>query len=256
MNYLIAKIQKLFQENKQEIYEGINRTYKEDNVKIEYSKLEAIIKNLINIKNSPASSKTVLNIYNGNIYLMLEIVLKSLNCGNNTLLISEKENHLNSLILKIIQKALAEMQSLLIVKEYTQIKLENALKESNLIDRVVFFGDKRQYRQLKNSTNIETKYNGCGSIIVYVEDEDTFEEELEKIDEFAYVNNLYINKMTDDLEEIETINKDGKNDICIILSQDKEKTKLFKEKVNSSNVFINEINFEVEHEILQELFEF
>ena len=84
-----------------------------------------------------------------------------------------------------------------------------------------------------------------------------FEEELEEIDEFAYINNFYINKITEDLEEeINNINKDGKNDVCIILSKDEEKIKLFKEKVYSNNIFVNEINYEMEHEILQELFEF
>lgn len=258
MNYLIAKIRQLFQEEKQEIYEAIGRNYKENNIEIKYSKLEDIINKLVNQESKKVdSTKTVLNIYNGNTYLMLEIVLKNLICGNNTLLISERENTLNSVILNVIRNALKQENSPLVIKEYAQVNLENALKETKLIHRVVFFGDKRQYRQLKNSTNIETKYNGYGSIIVYVEDEDEFEEELEEIDEFAYLNNFYINKITEDLEEeINNINKDGKNDVCIILSRDEEKIKLFKEKVYSNNIFVNEINYEMEHEILQELFEF
>ena len=256
MNDIISQVKKSFIEKKQDLYEAIARDYKENNIKIEYNLLEEIIKNvveeMVSINNK---NKTVLAIYNGNTYLMLEIILRSLKCKNNTILITEGEKlYTNKKILDIIQNILTTEN--IILKHYAQVDLSKTLADNTLIDRIIYFGDVRNYRKLKENTKIETKYNGYGSISIYVEDEDEFEDELEEIEEYATISDLYICKYDEKIEDaIKKINKEGQNDICIILSKIEEKIKKFTEKINSTNILVNGIDKEIKHRIPQELFE-
>lgn len=257
MNNLISKIQNAFLEQKQGLYEDIGKDYRENGIEVKYTLLE---EELIRLKNIDISdkegNKTLLAIYNGSPYIMLEIVIKSLIYGNNIILIPEGEkSYTSNKIVSIIQEILRKEEKPLILKKYLQADFGKILKEDNLINRIIYFGDKRKYRQLKLNTNIETKYNGYGSINIYVDDEDEFEDALCEIEEYANLNNLYIYKFRENINEaIKQINKDGKNDICIILSNDEGKINKFKHKVDSSNIFVNEIGHEIKHELPEELF--
>lgn len=255
MDNLVTQIQRDFVENKQGIYEEISRDYKENHFEIKYNLLEDVLNKLKGNFNKN-EKKTILAIYNGNPYIMLEIVIKSLLFGNNIILISEGERlYTSNKLIAIIQEALTKRQSKLILKTYSQVNYRKILKEEDLINRIIYLGDKRKYRHLKLNTNIEVKYNGYGSVCVYVDDEDEFEEELSKIEEYAYLNNLSIYKFTDGLdEEIEQINKDGRNNTCIICSKDEEKISIFKSKIDSQNIFVNTIDNKIEYELPEELF--
>lgn len=257
MNNLISKIQNAFSEQKQEIYEEIGKDYKENEIEIKYTSLEEEFIRLQNIDiSNKKGNKTILAIYNGNPYIMLEIVIKSLIYENNIILILEgKKSYTSNKIVSIIQEVLRKEEKPLILKKYSQVDFGKILKEDNLINRIIYFGDKRKYRQLKLNTNIETKYNGYGSINIYVDDEDEFEHELCEIEEYANLNNLYIYKFRENIiEAIKQINKDGKNDICIILSRDESKVNKFKKEIDSTNIFVNEISYKIKHELPEELF--
>lgn len=257
MNNLISKIQNAFLEQKQGLYEDIGKDYRENGIEVKYTLLE---EELIKLKNIDISdkegNKTLLAIYNGSPYIMLEIVIKSLIYGNNIILIPEGEkSYTSNRIISIIQEVLRKDEKPLILKKYLQADFGKILKEDNLINRIIYFGDKRKYRQLKLNTNIETKYNGYGSINIYVDDEDEFEDALCEIEEYANLNNLYIYKFRDNINEaIKQINKDGKNDICIILSKDESKVNKFKKEIDSTNIFVNEISYKIKHELPEELF--
>ena len=256
MKNLINEIKNAFIKQKREIYDSISKDYKENETTIEYRLLEKILEGKNIDEEKPG---TILVIYNGNVYTMLEIVVKCLMQNKNIILVSNEEiNHTKSLLLNIIQKVLKEKQSQLIVKEYNGVDISKVLEKNDLIDKIVYFGDKRKFRHLKQKTHIDIAYYGYGSINVYVDDEDLFENELFQIEEYAFDNNLYTYKFTEDIEEdIEEINKDGRNEICIILSQDVKKIELFKNNINSSNILVNNIDFEtVKYEIPKELFSF
>lgn len=257
MNKLIVSIEKAFLDEKQGIYEAMGRDYKEHKQELEYSIFEKIFKELGKIEFiNNSNSKTILAIYNGNTYLTLAIILKSLINGNNIILIPDELNYTTNEITKIIKNVLANENSSIIFKTYHDVDIRKALKEKNMIDRILYFGDKRNYRGIKCDTNIELKYNGYGSLMIYVDDEDKFETELEKIDEYSYLNNSFIYKFEGDIDEaITRMNKDGKNDTCIILTEDEEKIKKFKQLVNSTNILVNEVRFDLEHELPEELFE-
>ena len=73
---------------------------------------------------------------------------------------------------------------------------------------------------------------------------------ISEIEEYANLNNLYIYKFRENINEaIKQINKDGKNDICIILSKDESKVNKFKKEIDSTNIFVNEISYKIKHEL-------
>lgn len=257
MNKVVSQIYKALEVKKRDLYEAISKDYKENKKQISYNFLIDIIKKLQDIKETKneKKTKTILAIFNGNTYVALEIIIKALLNGNNIILVSE--NNQTNTTKKIIS-TIQEIEGLPILKIYEEIDFNKVLKEESLIDRIIYFGDKRRYRSLKLNTNIDILYNGYGSINVYVDDEDEFELELEKLQEYAYSSENFVYMHIDDINEaIEAINQDGKNYICIILSKDKEKIEKFKTKVNSSNILINEINFkDIKHEIPENLFKF
>ncbi len=259
MNNLIIKIQNALEWHKQGLYEEISRDYRENKTEVKYALLEENIKRFVNMDvSNKGENKTLLAIYNGNPYIMLEIVIMSLIYGNNIILISEGEkSYTSNKLISTIQEVVRKEEKPLIVKKYLQADFGKILKEDNLINRIIYFGDKRKYRQLKLNTNIETIYNGYGSVSVYVDDEDEFEDELFEIEEYANLNNLYIYKFGENINEaIKQINKDGKNDTCIILSKNKDKIEKFKCKINSLNILVNEADFSnLKHELPGELFD-
>lgn len=254
MNKIVGQIYDALENKKRDLYEAISKDYLENKKQISYNLLIDVIKKLQDIKevNNENNPKTILAIFNGNIYIALEIIIKAITQGKNIILVFENnQTHTIRKIISIIQ----EIEGLPILKIYEEINLNRVLKEKNLIDRIIYFGDKRKYRVLRLNTNIEILYNGYGSINVYVDDEDEFELELTEIQEYAINNENFVYMHTDDIDEaIETINQDGKNYICICLSKDEEKIEKFKKKINSSNILINETKFEnIKYEIPDEL---
>ena len=255
MNELMEKVKNLLKNNKQDIYEAISRDYKEKGLEINYNKLEDIINKIKDINNMQKAHRNILVIYNGDLYVTFELILKAIAYGSNIILTSQnKESYTTVKIISIMQELVKEAN--LILKFYKEVNLKMVLKEEVLIDRIIYFGDKRNYRALRSKTNIPIIYNGYGSISVYVDDEDEFEDFLSKLEEYAYLNEMYIYKQTGDIgEAIEEINKDGKNNLCIIFSNDEEKINKFKAEINSTNILINNVNLEeLKPEILLEYF--
>ena len=249
-------IKQAFVEKKRDIYDAIERDYKENGLQIQYSKLEEVLDKPYTSSNE--ENKTIVAIYNGNIYIMLEIILKSLLHNKNIILVCEGENSFTKdIILSIIREVLTKKGISIMVKEYVDADIDNILQQDMLIDKIIYFGDKRNYRQLKYNTNIPTIYYGYGSIIVYVDDEDEFEEELIQLGEYEYINNFYIYKFLGNIDEdIEFINRDGENFCSIILSKNEEKIQKFKQKVHSTNILVNEVNFDLKCVIPDEWFMF
>lgn len=256
MKELVRNIQETVKLHKQGIYEAISRDYKEKGFEIKYNILDLKLKELEKKeKIKEYQNKTILAVYNGSSYLMLELIIKAVLNGKNIILISDgEEYYTNRKILSIFQEAIEKTSHKILIKMYYNVDIRKILDTDSLIDGIIFCGDKREFRQLKLKTNIDIKYNGSGSICVYVDDEDEFEDELYNLEKYAYLNNLSINKFTEEIDgDIEWINKDVENNTCIIFSKDEEKIKKFKEKVNSRNMFVNEIK-EVGYELPEELF--
>ena len=240
---MIVTIKNAFLKEKQGIYEAISRDYKHNNMNIEFQGFIDIFKQVEKeefVKSNQPEIITV--IYNGNPYITLKLLLKGILSNNNLVLISENiMNNLNKQIIDIMNKIVSNLNLQLFIKWYPDGDISNVSKLEELTNKIVFLGDKRTYRKLKNQVEIPIIYNGYGSIVIYTDDEDFFEEQIYEIKDYAISNNISVVIYNDEIsEDLEYINKDGINHICIILSNDNDKVEMFKKMVKSNYILVND----------------
>lgn len=242
---MIEQIKEKFLKEKQGIYEAISRDYKENDFEIEFDKFLSVFNRITKGKYNE-EPKVITGIYNGNPYITLELAIKAIINNTNLILISENIMiNLNNQIIDIMKSIIEEMNLRIIIKWYPDGDIDKISKIENITNKVVFLGDKRIYRKLKSKVNIPIIYNGYGSIIIYTDAQDEFEEEIYDIKDYAIENNISVNIYNGEIDEdIEYINKDGINHISIIFSNDISKIEKFKEMVKSDYILINstEIN--------------
>lgn len=240
---MIVKIKEAFLKEKQGIYEAISRDYKQNDMNVQFQGFLDIFKQVENediVKNNQPEIITV--IYNGNPYITLKLLLKGIISNNNLVLISENiMNNLNKQIIDIMNKYIISLNLQLFIKWYPDGDISNVSKLEEITNKILFLGDKRIYRKLKKHVQMPIIYNGYGSIIIYTDDEDFFDEQIYEIKDYAISNNISVVLYNDEIsEDIEYINKDGINYICIILSNDIDKVEMFKKMVKSNYILHND----------------
>lgn len=237
---MMEQIKENFLKEKQGIYEAISRDFKENDFKIEFDKFLDVFDKMAKV-NDNKETKVITVIYNGNPYITLELALMAVINNTNLILISENiMKNLNSQIIDIMKNIIEEMNLRIIIKWYPDGDIDKISEIENIANKVVFLGDKRIYRKLKNRVNIPVVYNGYGSIIIYTDNQDEFEEEIYNIKDYAVENNISVNIYSDEIDEdIKYINKDGINYISIIFSDDISKINKFKEIVQSDYILVN-----------------
>lgn len=250
MNKMIVTIESIkeeFLKEKQGIYEAISRDYKENEMNIEFEKFLDIFNKVASEEVAKKSEARVITvIYNGNPYVTLELALKGMLSNSNLVLISENiMGNLNKQIIDIMKKIINNLKLQLVIKWYPDGDTSKISELEDITNKIIFLGDKRIYRKLKSKVEMPIIYNGYGSIIIYTDDEDEFEEQIYEIKDYAIENNISINVYSDEInEDVEYINKDGINHICIIFSNDISKIEMFKRKVKSNYVLVNDTKIE------------
>ena len=241
---MIEQIKERFLKEKQGIYEAISRDYKSNDLKVDYNQLlDVFNKTSKEELKKDNKQKVITVVYNGNPCITLELALMGIINNTNLILISDNiMNNLNNQIIDIMKSIIEEMNLKIIIKWYPDGDIDKISEIENIANKVVFLGDKRIYRKLKNKVNIPIIYNGYGSIIIYTDNQDEFEAEIYDIKDYAIENNISVNIYNDEIDEdIEYINKDGINHISIIFSNDTSKIQKFKEKVQSDYILVNSI---------------
>lgn len=225
-----------------------------------YSKIEPLINSndeVILTNNNLLYSKIysnlgiVLSIFNGNTYVILELILLGI-LTHNTMLFSYDGYMLgtNGLLITLIQSVLEEKN---IPNEMFQhsyeITPEEYFDNFKTINKTIVIGDGDfQNKYLKLSTT-EVITTGYGNYDIYIEDL-THIEVINKILEQNQNINLYVKSDLDfnneeativgDVEEVITlINYSGSNYAASIFTNDNESASLFLKKVNSNNVMLN-----------------
>lgn len=246
MEKIVDEIKETFLKEKQGIYEAMSKDYNEDDMKIEYNKFLNVFEKIEQQGVKLNKNKTITIIYNGNPYISLEICIRGILNNCNIILISDSMmENVNREIINIMLHYIQIKNFNLVIKRYTDIEIEKVAVSNKITDKILFLGDKRIFRKLKAKTNIPIIYNGFGSIIIYTDDEDEFEEQIYDVKNYAIDNNIIVNMFNEDIDEdIKSINKDGDNDICIIFSNDIEKIKKFQENVNANHILINSIDIQ------------
>ena len=239
---MIEQIKEKFLKEKQGIYEAISRDYKNNDLKVDYNQLlDVLLKTSKEDLKKDNKQKVITVVYNGNPCITLELALMGIINNTNLILISDNiMNNLNNQIIDIMKSIAQEMHLKIIMKWYPDGDINKISGIENITNKVVFLGDKRIYRKLKNNVNIPVSYNGYGSIIIYTDDQDEFEAEIYDIKDYAIENNISVNVYNGEIDEdIEYINKDGINHISIIFSNDTSKIEKFKQMVQSDYILVN-----------------
>ena len=247
MMVTIEEIKEEFLKEKQGIYEAIGRDYRNNYINVEFNKLLDIFQKIENEKfEENAKAQVITIIYNGNPYVTLELAIKGLLSNSNLILISENVmEKLNEQIIDIMRKIISNKNLKSIIKWYPDGDIDKVSEVEDITNKIMFLGDKRIYRKLNGKVEMPIIYNGYGSIIIYTDDEDEFEDQIYEIKDYAIENNISVNVYNGEInEDIESINKDGINYICIIFSNDISKTEQFEKMVKSNYVLVNNTNIE------------
>ena len=254
---MIEEIKEDFLKEKQGIYEAISRDYKDNDLKVDYNQLLDVF-NKTSKEDLKKDNKleVITVVYNGNPYVTLELAINGIVRNKNIVLISEDiMTNLNKKLIEILNNFINNKNLGIIVKWYPDADIDKLSRLDDSNNKIIFLGDKRIYRKLKNNVKIPIIYNGYGSIIIYTDDEDRFEEQIYEIKDYALANNISVNVYNDEIsEDLESINNDGRNHICIIFSEDSSKTEFFKQNVRSKNILVNstkiqDITLEIPNEI-------
>ena len=224
-----------------------------------YKKIISVdtLKNIINdyreYENFEKNFKKVLILLPGNpeivFRLGIEAVMKNLDLiigiedfcfAQNTILIEA----INNVIEKIRFKNKVKFKNL--------INDLDIIENSKLVEKIIIIGNSNLYNRLQNK--IDVTLNSYGIFDVYSDSEE-FDELQEMIFEIFTQNEFEV-EFYDDLEfddAIRIINKQSYKFCSILFTNDKNKTKEFKEKIDSEYVIVNqnpfkEIKFKLEIE--------
>jgi len=128
--------------------------------------------------------------------------------------------------------------------EIKNLQSDNSIIEnSKNVDMTICIGNSNIYNRLENKIE-NLKLNSYGIFEIYADSEEF--DELEKMI-FEYLTlNQFESEMYDDLDfedAVRLINKNGYNFCSVLISNDEEKIKQFKNNINSKYVVINENPF-------------
>lgn len=249
---IIKKFKIIFENSMPQFVESINKDYEKylyrtkiedlSNIINEKIEEEIEIKEKIEGKIWKDGYGTIVAIYNGKPIITLTLLLLAIKTHNKILLCAENHFEVNNLIINLLKK---------VIKEEAQN--ENVINISNeyydicdcqeLIDKIIFIGNKYDYVQIKKRIGIDIEYNGYGYISLFF-DNDNEKEEIEKMKLYAVNNLIDLEIYTGDIEKtIKDINYLRKNQTVVIFSQDKNNILKLALKIKANEVYINKNPF-------------
>ena len=215
------------------------------NQKISINMVDYYINNIDYEDNSEAKSYII--VYNGNPLITLYLSIKSiLNNKNIVFMVSDDYFYeTNKFLIDLFNKIIKSNKLKNIIKIYFNFDENKLLENSNICDEIIYIDDKYDLLRLKQNSKVPVEYNGYNTVYVYYEDSEENYKILNEIDEYCKYNNITLQTLEDNdiLENIRIINSIAQNYMCIILSQDVDKQKDFKERVRSAYIVINENPF-------------
>lgn len=251
---VIENIFEILKENKEVIEKCISLDNRKMSADFKFNDLIRICEKVKKEKykiNNISDIKTFMVIYNGNPRITLELLLINLFCKNNLIFIIHDDFlGTNSILISIIEKIVKQSNINCFIKLYNNISLSEITKTEELLDKIIYIGNKFNYQNFKRYTNLPIIYNGYGEVVIYTDDETKFKGQLDEIQKYAFENDIAITFYNKDIDKsIDYINYDVKNDKCAIFSNDNKKIEKFKSNVKSNKIFVNEnpfINYEFE----------
>lgn len=198
-----------------------------------------------NYKVENVTNSTYIVLYNGNPSITLELaILGAIANSNMIFMIYDNNLATNNILVKMIEQIAEKNETKIFIKLYNNISKEDIKRSTELADKIIYIGDKFEYHNVKRNYGLPVIYNDYGNIAIYTDDEESFAGELAKINSYAFENDIAIDFYNGNIEkELEYINYGVAVGTCAIFSNDENSINLFKNKVNSKKIFVNESPF-------------
>lgn len=251
---IITKFNNTLKRNSSIINTAISNDYKFNRYKFSFQELQNI-ENSLKISTLPLTSKDILIRYNGNPYITLNLILLSIKMDFKVSFYPTKKFSLNEIFIKIFVDILKDMKSTNLPKLVSNISdtelIDIQIDIQNNFDELIYIGNVYDYSRLKQNINIPTIYNGFGTLEVYVDNEDDFSQELHKLNQYVYENNLDLHYFhSTDLKESIMFENTYKDRYCfIIYSKDTEKANKIASLINAKFIYINPEHLNYKFEI-------
>ena len=218
------------------------------NVNIDINKLISIIEKLKvkRLQNNKSTSNILVSYY-GDPYITLELCIESIRTNNKFIfLIEDYMLGINKLIINIVQNVLKDYRIENKIFLFNLLDKEEILDNKHLIKKIICIGNKNTFEFYKKMKIDNLLYYPFNNIDVYC-DTDELEDLQKMIYEYSIKNNIDVT-IYDKFENInlaiDFINMEGSGFISVLLTKSKENEKIFKEKINSEYVFVNENPFD------------
>lgn len=238
----------------------LNLLKKSQNIDSKYYQKTIFVEDLKNIiqeyrclKYLEKENKKVLILLPGNPEIVFKLGIEAIR-NNANFIIGIEDFCLaqNTILIEIINKIIQDL------KLKNKIEFKNLINDTEIIEisknvgKTIIIGNSNLYNRLKNQ--IKVILNPYGIFEVYSDSED-FEELQEMVYEYL-TQNQFENEFFDDLDfedAVRIINKQGYKFCTILFTNDKNKIKAFKEKMDAEYVIVNknpfkEIKFKLELE--------
>ena len=217
------------------------------NTNIDINKLINIIQKLKlkQLSNNKVTNNVIISYY-GDPYITLELCIEAIITNNKfILLIEDYMLAINQFIINIIQSVFNDYGIKNKIFMFNLLDREEIEKNKEFVQEIICVGNRNTFETYKKMKLDNLLYYPFNNIDVYT-DTDEFEDLQKMIYEYAIENNIDVT-IFDKFESIETaikyINMEGSGFSSILLTKSKENELLFKEKINSKYVFVNENPF-------------
>ena len=244
MEYNDNNLNQIFKNLKQQIIENtetIDELYKIDSkytkMQINLQSFVELIEKFKNCQIKMQDNKTFLIHYNGNPYITLNLIILTILTKNKIILdINNCFLGINSLIIKLTNNILKQYQDEELVSIFNNDK-HNA-------DKIVCIDDINKYNNYLRKKINNVKFYSFNYMDFY-SDSDEFENLSELIYEYANNNQIAIESYSELRidKAINLINK-GFGKIVVVLTQNDETKKTFRETIKNKEVYINKNPFE------------
>lgn len=260
-NFDVNTVKSIFNEIKLQItqhnLEIINLINDDNNTYMERTSLEKLMELIDRIQNEKwclekSTNKNIVDgvgnigvIYNSNVYVFLYLCLKALKTHNNITFFKTTPLHkLEQLLIHLVTGS-AKKHNYFANMNIVQLDdIKKITSYDDVIDKYICVGERKLYDDYYKYVSKEVVYSAYGTIAVYMDDK-TLKDELLKLDDFVFENDLKLNFYTNkDVDKVVNLINDTKEHYCcVIFSKDIEKVKSFINQINADKIFVNKNPF-------------
>ena len=234
---LLNKIIKKMKEEEKNIYKANQIDKQHYKMKVNINRFIQIAENIKEKDMGEFTDENVIITHNGNPYMTYLLAIKAI-CSNTNLTICVNETMLgtNSVIAKIIEEVLKELQIDIHITVIRTLDIETLKKEI----KIIVLQDKAQYSKLLKAKIPNVYYRPIYNVALYIDDEE-FEDIQQDIIRYCDENFIEIEIYdAKDIEDaIEQLEADNEGEYALILTKQKVDMDKIKEMKEKENIEIN-----------------